>query len=84
MVAAPLLAFITTHILYLNNYKMDYGKTVNSKFYSFYKLNVVQLKKCMQYIVDGCSEKFRVKAWMPDIASRLYECLGESSLYNLV
>ncbi|XP_027170696.1 post-GPI attachment to proteins factor 3 [Coffea eugenioides] len=25
MVAAPLLAFITTHILYLNNYKMDYG-----------------------------------------------------------
>lgn len=62
MVAAPLLAFITTHILYLNNYKMDYGKTVNSKFYSFYKLNVVQLKKCMQYIVDGCSEKFRVKA----------------------
>ena len=27
MVAAPLLAFIATHILYLNNYKMDYGKT---------------------------------------------------------
>lgn len=25
MVAAPLVAFITTHILYLNNYKMDYG-----------------------------------------------------------
>lgn len=25
MVAAPLLAFIATHILYLNNYKMDYG-----------------------------------------------------------
>lgn len=25
MVAAPLLAFTTTHILYLNNYKMDYG-----------------------------------------------------------
>lgn len=25
MVAAPLIAFITTHILYLNNYQMDYG-----------------------------------------------------------
>ncbi|CAA2993010.1 post-GPI attachment to proteins factor 3-like isoform X1 [Olea europaea var. sylvestris] len=25
MVAAPLVAFTTTHILYLNNYKMDYG-----------------------------------------------------------
>lgn len=28
MVAAPLLAFITTHILYLNNYKMDYGMNI--------------------------------------------------------
>lgn len=25
MVAAPLLAFVTTHILYLNFYKLDYG-----------------------------------------------------------
>lgn len=25
MVAAPLSAFIITHILYLNNYQMDYG-----------------------------------------------------------
>ncbi|XP_057951243.1 uncharacterized protein LOC131146010 [Malania oleifera] len=25
MVAAPLIAFVTTHILYLNNYKLDYG-----------------------------------------------------------
>lgn len=25
MVAAPLLAFVTTHILYLNNYEMNYG-----------------------------------------------------------
>lgn len=25
MVSAPLLAFMTTHILYLNNYKFDYG-----------------------------------------------------------
>lgn len=25
MVSAPLIAFVTTHILYLNNYKMDYG-----------------------------------------------------------
>ncbi|XP_052208243.1 uncharacterized protein LOC127812025 [Diospyros lotus] len=25
MVAAPLVAFTTTHILYLNNYKLDYG-----------------------------------------------------------
>ena len=26
MVAAPLIAFVTTHILYLNFYKLDYGK----------------------------------------------------------
>lgn len=25
MVSAPLIAFVTTHILYLNNYKLDYG-----------------------------------------------------------
>lgn len=25
MVAAPLLAFVTTHILYLNFYTLDYG-----------------------------------------------------------
>lgn len=25
MISAPLLAFITTHILYLNNYQLDYG-----------------------------------------------------------
>lgn len=25
MVAAPLIAFVTTHILYLNLYKLDYG-----------------------------------------------------------
>lgn len=28
MVAAPLLAFVTTHILYLNFYKLDYGMTL--------------------------------------------------------
>lgn len=27
MVAAPLLAFVTTHILYLNFYQLDYGKS---------------------------------------------------------
>lgn len=26
MVAAPIIAFVTTHILYLNLYKFDYGK----------------------------------------------------------
>jgi hypothetical protein len=26
MVAAPIIAFISTHILYLNLYKFDYGK----------------------------------------------------------
>lgn len=26
MVTAPLIAFVTTHILYLNFYKLDYGK----------------------------------------------------------
>ena len=26
MVAAPLIAFATTHILYLNFYQLDYGK----------------------------------------------------------
>lgn len=25
MVSAPLIAFVTTHILYLNNYQLDYG-----------------------------------------------------------
>lgn len=28
MVAAPLLAFVTTHILYLNFYQFDYGKRI--------------------------------------------------------
>lgn len=27
MVSAPLIAFVTTHILYLNFYKLDYGNT---------------------------------------------------------
>jgi hypothetical protein len=26
MFAAPILAFVTTHILYLNFYELDYGK----------------------------------------------------------
>lgn len=26
MFAAPILAFVTTHILYLNFYEMDYGE----------------------------------------------------------
>lgn len=26
MVAAPLIAFVTTHILYLNCYQLDYGE----------------------------------------------------------
>lgn len=30
LVAAPLLAFTTTHILYLNNYQMDYGNVIIS------------------------------------------------------
>lgn len=28
MVAAPLLAFVTTHILFLNFYKLDYGMLI--------------------------------------------------------
>lgn len=36
MVAAPLLAFVTTHILYLNFYKLDYGMAV----YYFFFINV--------------------------------------------
>ena len=31
MVAAPLLAFVTTHIMYLNFYRLDYG--IASDFY---------------------------------------------------
>lgn len=30
MVAAPLIAFVTTHILYLNFYQLDYGKPTAS------------------------------------------------------
>lgn len=32
MVAAPLLAFVTTHILYLNFYQFDYGKSILQAF----------------------------------------------------
>lgn len=32
LVAAPLLAFTVTHILYLNNYQMDYGNLIVSLF----------------------------------------------------
>lgn len=28
MVAAPMIAFVTTHILYLNFYQLDYGMTL--------------------------------------------------------
>lgn len=28
MVSAPLIAFVTTHILYLNFFKLDYGKYI--------------------------------------------------------
>lgn len=31
MVAAPLLAFLTTHILYLNFYELDYGELFSLK-----------------------------------------------------
>ena len=30
MVAAPLIAFVTTHILYLNCYQFDYGEQPSS------------------------------------------------------
>lgn len=33
MIAAPLLAFVTTHILYLNFYEFDYSKPLLQKFY---------------------------------------------------
>ncbi|OIT31354.1 hypothetical protein A4A49_13346 [Nicotiana attenuata] len=32
LMSAPLLAFTTTHILYLNNYQMDYGNVLISQF----------------------------------------------------
>ena len=38
MVAAPLVAFVTTHILYLNFYKLDYG---NSFFINLYPQNKI-------------------------------------------
>lgn len=31
MVAAPLIAFVTTHILYLNFYQLDYGNPTTSQ-----------------------------------------------------
>lgn len=33
MVAAPIIAFVTTHILYLNFYKLDQGKSFYIYFY---------------------------------------------------
>lgn len=34
MVSAPLIAFVTTHILYLNFYKLDYGNTFAKNLHS--------------------------------------------------
>lgn len=34
MVSAPLIAFVTTHILYLNFYKLDYGNTLAKNLHS--------------------------------------------------
>lgn len=28
MVAAPLIAFVTTHVMYINFYKLDYGMSL--------------------------------------------------------
>lgn len=35
MVAAPLLAFVTTHVLYLNFYELDYGEIPRALFVPF-------------------------------------------------
>ena len=40
MVAAPLIAFVTTHILYLNNFKLDYGIITSSIHYKMHKLQL--------------------------------------------
>ena len=40
MVAAPLIAFVTTHILYLNNFKLDYGIIISSIHYKMRKLQL--------------------------------------------
>ncbi|KAK9146873.1 hypothetical protein Sjap_006776 [Stephania japonica] len=41
MVAAPLIAFVTTHILYLNFYKLDYGISYSSlALYPLFKMTV--------------------------------------------
>lgn len=38
MVSAPIISFVTTHILYLNFYKLDYG---NHQFFRPYFSNVI-------------------------------------------
>lgn len=43
MVAAPLIAFVTTHILYLNFYELDYGEFISFSLdlpYSFFSLSL--------------------------------------------
>ena len=39
MVSAPILAFVTTHILYINFYKLDYG-TPNNLLLSKNRVNI--------------------------------------------
>lgn len=38
MVSAPIIAFISTHILYLNLYTFDYGKHLHTGDISFFSL----------------------------------------------
>jgi len=45
MVAAPLLAFIATHILYLINFKMDYGMIQCPVFPLFSKILFMPLEQ---------------------------------------
>lgn len=35
MVSAPLIAFVITHVMYLNFYKLDYGMSFHINLYNY-------------------------------------------------
>lgn len=49
MVSAPLLAFVTTHILYLNFYKLDYGMGISSLMYLYILIDAQTNYLCKRY-----------------------------------
>lgn len=50
MVSAPLIAFVTTHILYLNNYQLDYGIFLLSIHSKLHKLPLSSKLSSLNFI----------------------------------